>query len=196
MEVVYPILRFDLGRDAFVVWLRWVAMKSPAGDDASGPDNQGIRIELMLNRNTVLGPTVVFRKDLGEGIYLRANRQQVNAALQAARGRGLLDVQLIIHGSVANAPFAALHHVRDHDREAIDTRPVTHTPLLQLQPSTPPTQWHVAAQCNVRLKLELVGRPASLRVLRGQQIDHGPDPQHGEDQGSELESEEDDDRDR
>lgn len=161
----YPSLRFDLGRDCFVVWLRWVAMESPRSPAV--PPSQGIRVELLLNRNSVLGPTIVYRRDLEEPVYLRANGARTREILRAAAGRsGLLDLQLVIHGSIANAPFAALYHLSDYEGEAISTLPVEATPLLQLQPSTPGDQWHVAGQANLRARLELEGAELHLRVLK------------------------------
>jgi len=65
----YPTLPFDLRRDCFVVWLRWVAMEDPPSPD--DPPGQGIRIELQLNRNPVVGPTIVYRRDLDAPVYLR-----------------------------------------------------------------------------------------------------------------------------
>jgi hypothetical protein len=172
MELLVPRLRFDLQRDAFVVWLRWVELR--AGTEAASPavapppEAQGIRVELQLNRNAVLGPTIVRRTELEAApLYLRANRARTAAILRALRDGAALDVTLVIHGSVAHAPYAALFHVRDHDREAIDTRPLAATPLLQLQPSTPPDRWHVAGQANLRVEVELSGRARHLDVLRG-----------------------------
>ena len=166
MERVYPTLSFDLGRDSFVVWVRWVSLERPPSPES--PPAQGIRVELQLNRNTVLGPTIAYRRDLDAPVYLRANRLRVAQALEAAaRGRGVVDVQLIIHGSIANAPFAALYQLRDYAGEAIDTQPVEGTPLLQLQPSTPADRWHVAAQASLRARLEVRGQARHrLNVLR------------------------------
>ena len=167
MEVVYPRLAFNLGRDVFVVWLRWVSRESPPSP--ANPASQGIRVELKINRNTVLGPTVVFRRDLDMPVYLRANRLRTVEILEGLgkSGRSAVDLQLVIHGSVANAPFAALYLLRDYEGEAIDTASVQATPLLQLQPSTPGDQWHVAAQANVRVSLEVEGSaPHRLRVIR------------------------------
>ena len=164
MEVVYPALTFDLGRDAFVVWLRWVSLESPSSP--SEPPSQGIRVELQLNRNPILGPTIVYRRDLERPVYLRAHRLRTVEVVEAARG-GHIDLQLIIHGSIANAPFAAVYLVRDYAGEAIETAAIAATPLLQLQPSTPGDRWHVAAQANIRCRLELVGTaPHRLRILR------------------------------
>lgn len=152
VELVYPRLRFDLDRDGFVVWLRWVSLEQPPSPEE--PPAQGIRVELQLNRNTVLGPTVAFRRDLEQApLFLRAPRTRCAEVLRVASRRGQLDLQLIIHGSIANAPYAALYHVRDDDGAPI-TAPAG-TPLLQLQPSTPGDRWHVAAQANLRVELEL-----------------------------------------
>ncbi|MEZ4381809.1 MAG: hypothetical protein R3A79_10685 [Nannocystaceae bacterium] len=162
MEVAYPRLSFDLRRDCFVVWLRWVSLERPASPDA--PASQGIRVELKLNRHTVLGPTILYRRDLEAPVYLRANRLRTVEILEAARGS--LDLQLIIHGSIANAPFAALYHLRDYAGEAIDTAAIPATPLLQLQPSTPGDRWHVAGQANLRVALAIEGEaPHRLPVL-------------------------------
>lgn len=155
VEMVYPRLRFDLDRDAFVVWLRWVSLEQPRSPDE--PPDQGIRVELQLNRNTVLGPTVAYRRDLEPApLYLRVPRTRCAGVLRVASRRGQLDVQLIIHGSIANAPYAALYHVRDDDDAPITA--LDGTPLLQLQPSTPGDRWHVAAQANLRVELELLAR--------------------------------------
>ncbi len=164
MELAYPTLRFDLGRDTFVVWVRWVAMESPPSP--ADPPAQGIRVELQLNRNAVVGPTIVYRRDLETPVYLRAHQLRTAEVLRNAEARGWLDLQLIIHGSIANAPYAAVYQARDYTGEAIDTQPLEGTPLLQLQPSTPADRWHVAAQANLRTRLELTGTPTKLRVLR------------------------------
>ncbi len=163
VELAYPTLPFDLGRDSFVVWVRWVAMESPPSPEQ--PPAQGVRVELMLNRNSVLGPTMVYRRDLDTPLYLRANAVRTVEILRNAEARGFVDLQLVIHGSIANAPYAAVYQVRDYDGEAIDTRALAGTPLLQLQPSTPPDRWHVAGQANLRARLELDGSPVKLRVL-------------------------------
>ncbi|MEZ4450820.1 MAG: hypothetical protein R3B09_15170 [Nannocystaceae bacterium] len=163
MERVYPTLGFDLEHDAFVVWVRWVSLETPP--TPSEPPAQGIRVELLLNRNSVLGPTILYRRDLDAPIYLRANRVRTAQVLEASGPR--LDLQLVIHGSIANAPYAALHHLRAYEGEAIDTRPIDGTPLLQLQPSTPADRWQVAAQANLRVNLELRGRARHrLQVLK------------------------------
>lgn len=166
VELVYPVLRFDDQRDCFVVWLRWVAMESPPSPER--PPAQGIRVELQLNRNTVLGPTIVYRRDLEQPVYLRAQRARAAEIIRAAARRGWLDLTLVIHGSIANAPYAAVYQVRDHEGEAIDTRPLAGTPLLQLQPSTPGDRWHVAGQASARFRLERVGEGRHhLTVIRG-----------------------------
>lgn len=160
----YPKLTFDLNRDTFVVWLRWVAREKPPSPEQ--PPSQGIRVELQLNRNPVLGPTIVYRRDLSQPVYLRANTARCREVMRAAEtGKGIVDLQLIIHGSIANAPYAALYQVQDYAGEAIDTAKIEATPLLQLQPSTPADQWQVAAQANLRAKLELEGSNMHLRVL-------------------------------
>lgn len=155
VEVVYPRLRFDLDRDALVVWLRWVSLERPPSPEE--PAAQGVRVELQLNRNPVLGPTIAYRRDLEQApMYLRAPRTRTGEVLRVAARRGLVDVQLVIHGSIANAPYAALYHLRDDDGAPITSIPGT--PLLQLQPSTPGDRWHVAAQANLRVALELAER--------------------------------------
>lgn len=160
----YPTLPFDLQRDSFVVWLRWVAMEQPPTPD--DPPGQGIRVELLLNRNPVLGPTIVYRRDLEAPVYLRANSARTREVLRTAGARsGELDIQLVIHGSIANAPYAALYLLRDYRGEPISAAPVPATPLLQLQPSTPGDQWHVAGQTNLRVKLDLIGDHVRLNVL-------------------------------
>ena len=161
----YPRLLFDLERDAFVVWVRWVSLEDPPSPH--DPPHQGIRVELMLNRNSVLGPTIIYRRDLEQAaVYLRANRTRVTTVLRRAEERQNLDIQLVIHGSIANAPYAALHLVRDYEGEAIDIRGVSATPLLQVQSSTPGEQWHCAGQSNLRVHLELEGTPRHLQVIR------------------------------
>ena len=161
---VYPTLHFDLGRDSFVLWLRWVAMEQPPSPEE--PPGQGIRVELQLNRNAILGPTIVYRRDLDAPVYLRANGGRTREVMRAAAGSSRpLDIQLIIHGSIANAPYAALYLLRDYDGEAISTIQVDATPLLQMQPSTPGDRWHVAGQANLRTLLELEGSSLHLRVL-------------------------------
>ncbi|NVB36485.1 hypothetical protein G6O69_01485 [Pseudenhygromyxa sp. WMMC2535] len=163
-EACYPALRFDLDRDCFVLWLRWVAMEDPPSP--TDPPDQGIRVELQLNRNPVLGPTILYRRDLDAPVYLRANAARTREILRAAAAKAAaLDIQVIIHGSVANAPYAALYQLRDYAGEAIDTAPVRATPLLQVQPSVPGERWHVAGQANLRVQLELAGERTHLRVL-------------------------------
>ena len=162
--VRYPTLRFDLHHDCFVVWLRWVSLEQPASPDE--PPNQGIRVELQLNRNPVLGPTILYRRDLDAPVYLRANSARTREVLRTAAARsGVVDIQLIIHGSVANAPYAALYQLSDYQGEAIATQPIEATPLVQLQPSTPGDRWHVAGQVSLRVNLELVGDHVRLNVL-------------------------------
>jgi hypothetical protein len=162
VEVLYPTLAFDLERDCFLVWVRWVSMEEPASPEA--PPSQGIRVELVLNRNSVLGPSILYRRDLAVPVWLRADRARVGEALRAARRR-VVDVQLVIHGSIAHAPYAALYVVREHEGDAIGTSEIAATPLLQLQPSTPADRWHVAAQANLRVRLSLEGGPGRLPVL-------------------------------
>lgn len=165
MERIYPTLRLDLARDSFVVWVRWVSMEKPPSPDS--PPAQGIRLELLLNRNSVLGPTIVYRRDLDTPVYLRTNGVRTAEVLRAAAERGYVDLTLVIHGSVANAPYAAVYVVRDYQGQALDTLAVGGTPLLQMQPSTPGDRWHVAGQANVRLRLELEGpQKRHLKVIR------------------------------
>lgn len=164
VDPCYPSLRFDLGRDSFVVWLRWVSLEQPPSP--ADPPNQGIRVELQVNRNTVLGPTIVYRRDLEQAVYLRANGARTREVLRTVSERGLVDLTLIIHGSIANAPFAALYQLRDYEGEAISTEPIRATPLLQLQPSTPGDRWHVAGQASVRVQVEVSGGLHRLAVIR------------------------------
>jgi hypothetical protein len=164
VPLVYPTLRVDLERDSLVVWVRWVSMERPPSPDV--PPSQGVRVELQLNRNPVLGPTIVYRRDLATPVYLTAARPRVREVLRAAaRGQARLDVQLVIHGSIAHAPWAGLYLVRDHEGEAIGAAELPGTPLLQVQPSTLADRWHVAGQANLRLRLELEGERRHLRVL-------------------------------
>lgn len=164
MQLVYPQLRVELPRDSLVVWVRWVSSEQPPSPHE--PPAQGVRVELLLNRNSVLGPTIVYRRELAAPVYLRANRPRVQQVLRAAaRGPGRLDVQLVIHGSIAHAPWAALYLVRDDDGDAIGGAELPGTPLLQLQPSTPADRWHVAAQANLRVQLELHDDRRHLTVL-------------------------------
>lgn len=160
----YPTLAFDLQRDAFVVWLRWVSMEQPPSPEL--PANQGMRVELQINRNPVYGPTVVFRRDLDQPLWMRCNATRVREVLRKAGDGGTVDLTLIIHGSVANAPYAALFLLQDYEGEAIDSAGVKATPLLQVQPSTPGDQWHVAAQANLRTKLKLENDAVRLHVVR------------------------------
>lgn len=162
MRPRYPKLCFDLDHDCFVVWLRWVSLEQPPSPEQ--PPAQGIRVELQLNRNPVLGPTIVYRRDLEVPVFLRANVARTREVLRQASARGLVDIQLIIHGSIANAPFAALYQVSDYEGEAIDSTAIPATPLLQLQPSTPGDRWHVAAQASLRVELEVRGN-VHLRVI-------------------------------
>ncbi len=165
VEIRHPLVRFDARHDDFVVWVRWVSLEQPPSPEK--PANQGVRVELQLNKNAVLGPTVLWRRDLDRApVYLRCNRDRVVEVLRAAAVRGTVDIQLIIHGSIANAPYAALFHTTDYDGEAIETRPIEATPMLQVQPSTPADRWHVAAQANVRVAIELVGSSHRLKVVR------------------------------
>jgi hypothetical protein len=160
----YPTLRFDLQHDSFVVWLRWVSLEQPPSPD--DPPGQGVRVELQINRNSVLGPTIVYRRDLAAPVYLRANTARTREILRAAAARsGVVDLQLVIHGSIANAPYAALYLLGDYQGEAIATERIEATPLLQLQPSTPGDRWHVAGQASLRVNLELVGEHVRLNVL-------------------------------
>lgn len=165
MPLVYPSLRVDPERDAFVVWVRWVSFEAPASPDS--PPAQGVRVELMLNRNTVLGPTIVYRRDLDAPVYLQAARVRVGEVLRSAAQTGArLDVQLVIHGSIAHAPWAGLFVVRDGGGETLGSGELPGTPLLQVQPSTPADRWHVAGQANLRVALEIEGEHRHLRVLR------------------------------
>ncbi len=171
MESRYPMLNFDFNRDAFVVGLRWVSTAPSKGrkhdvTENEAPKNQGIRVELALNRNSVLGPTIVYRRDLDAPLYLLANRARCRQILSGIDARGShLDLQLIIHGSIANAPYAALYQVADYQGEAISHTPINSTPLLQMQPSTPGEYWHVAGQSNLRVRIKLEGKGRHLDLL-------------------------------
>mgnify|MGYP000196210138 CR=1 FL=1 len=164
MSLVYPTLRVDPERDAFVVWVRWVSFEAPASPDS--PPAQGVRVELMLSRNTVLGPTIVYRRDLDAPVFLQAARVRVGEVLRSVAHAGRLDIQLVIHGSIAHAPWAGLYIVREPSGEALGSGELPGTPLLQVQPSTPADRWHVAGQANLRVALELEGEHRHLRVLR------------------------------
>ncbi len=166
VQLVYPRLSIDLERDSFVVWVRWVSSEQPPSP--AEPPSQGVRVELLLNRNSVLGPTIVYRRDLAAPVFLRANHLRVGEVLRAAaRGPARLDVQLVIHGSIAHAPYAALYLVRGEQAgESIGAAELPGTPLLQVQPSTPADRWHVAGQANLRVMLELEGERRHLTVLR------------------------------
>ncbi len=164
VQLVYPQLRVELPRDSLVVWVRWVSSEDPPSPHE--PAAQGVRVELLLNRNSVLGPTIVYRRELAAPVFLRANRLRVAEVLRAAsRGPGRLDLQLVIHGSIAHAPWAALFLVRDDDGDALGGGELPGTPLLQLQPSTPADRWHVAAQASLRVQLELHDARRHLTVL-------------------------------
>jgi len=167
VQLLYPRLTVDPGRDSLVVWVRWVSSEDPPSP--AQPPAQGVRVELLLNRNSVLGPTIVYRRDLATPVFLRANRLRVAEVLRAAAdGPGRLDVQLVIHGSIAHAPYAALYLVRDAPEDAaVGAGELPGTPLLQVQPSTPADRWHVAGQANLRVTLELEGQRRHLTVLRG-----------------------------
>jgi hypothetical protein len=163
VQLVYPRLSIDLERDSLMVWVRWVSDEQPPSP--LQPPAQGVRVELLLNRNSVLGPTIVYRRDLTVPVFLRANRLRTAEVLRAAaRGPGRLDLQLVIHGSIAHAPYAALYLVRDDDGGGASELPGT--PLLQVQPSTPADRWHVAGQANLRVTLELANQRRHLPVLR------------------------------
>lgn len=165
MQLVYPRLAASPLRDSFLVWLRWTSSEQPPAPDH--PPAQGVRVELLLNRNSVLGPTIVYRRQLAAPVHLRANRLRVAEVLRAAaRGSGRLDIQLVIHGSIAHAPYAGLFLIRDHEGDAIGGGELPGTPLLQLQPSTPADRWHVAGQANLRVQLELEDPRHHLVILR------------------------------
>ena len=164
VQLVYPRLAVSPQRDSFLVWLRWTSSEQPPAPDH--PPAQGLRVELLLNRNSVLGPTIVYRRELAAPVYLRANRLRVAEVLRAARHAARLDIQLVIHGSIAHAPYAALFLIRDHQGDAIGGGDLPGTPLLQLQPSTPADRWHVAGQANLRVQLELDDPRHHLAVLR------------------------------
>ena len=163
MEVQFPNLSFDLERDRFVVWVRWVSRESPASP--LHPPQQGVRLELRLNQNPVLGPTILWRADLEkQPVYLASNRRRTQQVLAKADGQHL-DIQLILHGSVAHAPYAAIYQVRDYTGAAIDTLPIAATPLLQFQPVVPADRWQVGGQANLRVRVTCAGRGDALLVL-------------------------------
>lgn len=164
MQLIHPALSFDVQRDSFVLWLRWVALEKPPSPRE--PPGQGMRVEFKLNRNTVFGPTIVQREQLeAEDLWIQMPRERSVAVLEAAARVKRLDLQLIIHGSVANAPFLALYQVRDFDRDSYSRRGLEGTPLLQLQPSVGAGQWQVAGQANLRVQLEVQRDRRHLRVL-------------------------------
>lgn len=166
MRVQYPRLRFHLERDRFVVWLRWVSREQPPSPQE--PPNQGLRVELRLNKNVVLGPTILWRADLErQPVYLVTNRERTQEVLAQADGRSL-DIQLILHGSIAHAPYAALYQITDYPGAPIDTQPIKATPLLQVQPSVPADRWQVSGQANLRVKLRCVSRHALARPAPAQ----------------------------
>ena len=168
MKVCYPQLDFDLARDSFVIWLRWVTMpisEKSRDSSASLRDHQGIRVELQINCNPVFGPTILERDQLAPPLYMRANAERSRQILSSAESRGVVDLQLIIHGSIANAPYAALYHVRDYQGGAIETEEIEATPLLQIQPSVPGDQWQVAGQANLRVRIKLIGSKRRLLVV-------------------------------
>lgn len=166
VTLVYPTLRLDPGRDVLAVWVRWVSFEVPPSP--ADPPAQGVRVELVLNRNTVLGPTIVYRRELAEPVFMHAARVRVGEVVRsAARTSGRLDIQLVVHGSIAHAPWAGLYVVRDPPGEAtMGAGELPGTPLLQIQPSTPADRWHVAGQANMRVTLELEGEHRHLRVLQ------------------------------
>jgi hypothetical protein len=163
VEVQFPGLSFDLERDRFVVWVRWVSREAPLSPEV--PPQQGVRVELRLNQNPVLGPTILWRRDLDKTpVYLASNRRRTQQILSRADGQHL-DLQLVIHGSVAHAPYAALYHLRDYRGAAIDTAPIQATPLLQVQPVVPPDRWQVGGQANLRVALRCLGKSDALLIV-------------------------------
>lgn len=156
----------DPERDDFLLWLRWVAMETPPSPE--DPPRQGARIEMQVNRRSVYGPTIHGRESIGkEGVAIRVQRC---AWLPIVAGRpSHLDLQLVIHGSVANAPYLALYHLRGVDWAEDGAMPKASsfgTPLLQVQPSVPAGQWQVAGQANLRVALRMPAPRGQLRVLR------------------------------
>ena len=90
VEVNYPLLRFDLRHDDFVVWLRWVSLEQPPSP--AEPTAQGMRASCSSTA-TPARSAIVYRRELEQApVYLRRNRARVVSA-QAASGRGLVDVQ-------------------------------------------------------------------------------------------------------
>lgn len=163
MEVRFPNLSFDLQRDRFVVWVRWVSRESPHTPEH--PPQQGVRVELRLNQNPVLGPTILWRADLEkQPVYLASNRRRTQQVLAKADGHPL-DIQLVIHGSVAHAPYAAVYLLRDYTGAAIETDAIKSTPLLQVQPVVPADRWQVGGQANLRVQLSCEGRGDALLIV-------------------------------
>lgn len=160
------VMSVDPERDDFLLWLRWVAMESPPSPE--DPPSQGARIEMQMNRRSVYGPTIHPRSSIGEqGVALRVERC---AWLPIVASRPAhLDLQLVIHGSVANAPYLALYHLRGEvwsEDGAMPKASSFGTPLMQIQPSVPSGQWRVAGQANLRVALRLAAPGGHLRVLR------------------------------
>lgn len=164
MPRVDPSMSLDLSRDDFLLWIRWVAMESP--ETPTDPPGQGARVELQMNRRSVFGPQIFSRADLrGRGQWVLLDRCAWTPVLGVAPLCEFLDLQLIIHGSVANAPYLALYHLRAHQApEHWDAKDLG-TPLLQLQPSVPQGHWQVAGQANLRLSLRRIAPVGRLPVL-------------------------------
>lgn len=157
-------MSLDLERDDFLLWIRWVAMESPKTPNR--PAHQGARIEVKMNRRTVFGPTIFDRCDLeDQGRWVLLERCSWMGVLGVRPLCQVLDLQLVIHGSVANAPYLALYHLRAHQVPERWEAKALGTPLLQLQPSVPAGHWQVAGQANLRLALQRIAPQGRLPVL-------------------------------
>lgn len=161
-------LDLDLDRDAFALWIRWVRLPPPPGVDAVGePADAGIRAEFQINRQSVWGPKILRTAEIPkQGAYVLVPPTAVSAVLRPKEAPRWIDLQLVIHGSVANAPFLALYLLRDRNPQAALADELQGTPILQLQPSVPGDRWQVAGQANLRLALRLQAPRGRLTVLR------------------------------
>lgn len=159
-------LAVDPARDDFVLWLRWVAMESPP--TPNDPPDQGVRVQMQINRRSVFGPEIHTRASIPEpGRLLLIDPCAWRGMIATRPAPKYLDLQLTIHGSVANAPYLALFHLRDETRDRLASLSPQSlgTPLLQLQPSVPAGHWQVAGQVNLRVALRPIAPGGHLRVL-------------------------------
>lgn len=161
-------LSLDLERDAFALWIRWVSMPLPEGsENDQEPSDPGIRAEFQINRESVWGPKILRKAEIpAQGTYVLVPAAAVSGVLRRSQPPSFVDLQLVIHGSVANAPFLALYLVRDRDPRCALSEELRGTPLLQLQPSVPGDRWQVAGQANLRLALRLEAPRGRLKILR------------------------------